>query len=276
MPVLNEILLIAAREVRKNLRSAKGLVMGIISLLGGVLTTLLIVKLRAMNDVNLPPEEMHQLQEIALTKKYGDPAMGKYLASAPPVLLGMLVLTVWLAPLLVAIMGFDGISADLQQKTVRYWTVRSRRASYFAGKFFGLWTVVASVTLMMHVLIWIVAVARGGSTAADTISWGVRFFLVTVPISAAWTGTALLVSSQFRTPIVALLVTFATFFALWIVDGIGEVGEIKPLTYIYPNTYDAWLLSPHPERAAVGALVCLGMAALTTAAGAMIFAQRDV
>ena len=46
----------------------------------------------------------------------------------------LLFMTIWLTPMLVALMGFDSISADIQHKGVRYWTLRTRRASYFVGK----------------------------------------------------------------------------------------------------------------------------------------------
>ena len=154
MNVFQETGLIAAREIRKNIRSAKGLVMVIISLLGGVATSLLLQKLRAMDEAQISPEQLHALQQAMLEKKYGDLEMAKYLASAPPVLLALLLATVWLNPGLVAVMGFDGISGELQHRSVRYWTVRSRRVSYFAGKFLGLWAVISIVTFVMHALIW--------------------------------------------------------------------------------------------------------------------------
>ena len=41
-------------------------------------------------------------------------------------------------------------------RRVRYWTLRTRRASYFVGKWLGLWATVSAVTFAMHALIWIV------------------------------------------------------------------------------------------------------------------------
>ncbi|MDB4997479.1 MAG: hypothetical protein JWM74_4911 [Myxococcaceae bacterium] len=278
MNVFQETGLIAAREIRKNIRSAKGLVMVIISMLGGVATALLLQKLRAMDEAQISPEQLHALQQAMLEKKYGDLEMAKYLASAPPVLLALLLATVWLNPGLVAVMGFDGISGELQHRSVRYWTVRSRRVSYFAGKFLGLWAVISIVTFVMHALIWGLTMwnNKGGMPPADTLLWGIRFWAVTLPISAAWCGIATLIGSQFRAPMIALLVTFATFFVLWICDAIGEIGNIKFLTYLYPNTYDAWLLSPKFDKVALGALICMAFGVVTTGAGTFLFTRRDV
>ena len=276
MHAFEEIWLIAGREIRKNLRSAKGLVIVAISILGGIATALLLMKLRALDEGKISAEQMKEMQEAALTKKYGDEAMGHYLADAPPVLLGMLLLTVWLVPLLIAIIGFDSISGELQHRSVRYWAVRSRRGSYYAAKVLGLFVVVSSITLLMHALVWGVTISRGGAEAANVLTWGFRFWIVTLPIIAAWSGLAQLVASQFRTPIIAFLVTCASFFVLWIMDAVGEVGEIKWLTRLYPNSYDAWLLSPKLDHAAYGVAACATFALASTAIGAFLFARRDV
>ncbi len=276
MHALEEIWLIAGREIRKNLRSAKGLVIVAISILGGIATALLLMKLRAIDEGKISAAQMKELQEGALTKKYGDEVMGHYLADAPPVLLGMLLLTVWLVPLLIAIIGFDSISGELQHRSVRYWAVRSRRAAYYTAKVFGLFVVVASITLLMHALVWGVTLSRGGADPAYIFTWGFRFWIVTLPIIAAWSGLAQLVSSQFRTPIIAFLMTCASFFVLWIMDAVGEVGEIRWLTWLYPNSYDAWLLSPKLDHAAYGVAACASFALVATALGAFLFSRRDV
>jgi ABC-type transport system involved in multi-copper enzyme maturation permease subunit len=278
MNAFQETGLIVAREIRKNIRSVKGLVMFIISLLGGAATALVLTWARRLDEAQISPEQLRAAQEALLEKKYGDADMAKYLAGAPPVLLALLLMTVWLAPLLVAVMGFDGVSGELQHRTVRYWTVRSRRVSYFAGKFLGLWAVVSIVTLVMHSLIWGLTIFKssGGMPPFEVLSWGVRFWAVTVPISAAWCGIATLIGSQFRSPMIALLVICAVFFSLFVVMAIGLVGDIKQLTYIYPNTYDSWLLSPKLDRVALGALICMAFGVVTTGAGTFLFARRDV
>src|SRR5207249_987603 len=175
----------------------------------------------------------------------------------------VLTLTVWLGPLLVAILGFDAVSAEVQHRSVRYWTVRARRWSYMVGKFLGLWAIVSAMTLSMHAFIWILVVARGDATFGTTLAWGLRFWAVTLPISAAWCGIATLVGSLFRSPILALLVTFASFFVLWLAWIIGGVSGAEPMMYAYPNFYEEWLLSPRIERAGLGLAACVAFAAAT-------------
>lgn len=279
MNPLSEIGLVVARELRKNLRSVKGILLLVLSLLGGAGAAFGVAKLEELKRTRLgdmAPDALHAIREETLTQMYGDPNMGKYLADAPEVLLILLNVTVWLTPMLIALLGFDAVSAEIQHRSVRYWTVRSRRSSYFVGKFVGLWAVVSLITFVMHAFIWVVCIARGQGTAAETLSWGIRFWLVTVPISAAWCGLATLVSSQLRSPILALLLLFASFFALWLVWIIGSVSSLHALVYAYPNTYDTWLLSPRFERVLGGLGACAAFAGATMGVGGALFARRDV
>ena len=40
-------------------------------------------------------------------------------------------------------------------------TIRTRRPSYVTGKFLGLWATCSLVALAMHMLIWVIVIARG-------------------------------------------------------------------------------------------------------------------
>lgn len=278
MSPVKEIGFIVQRELRKNFRSAKGIVLAVLSLLGGSSIALLMVKYQEFKRHDLPDltaENIRELRLKALEKAY-DHDQAAMLADAPEVLLMLLFMTVWLTPLLVALMGFDSIAPDIQHRSVRYWSLRTRRASYFIGKWFGLWATVSIVTLAMDVLIWIVCIVRGEATAGATLSWGVRFWLTTLPMSAVWCGIATLISSLFRSPILALLLTFASFFVIWVVFIVGAVAQVEPLLYVYPNHYDHLLLHPAAHKLGIGLAACAGMAALYIGAGSFIFAKRDV
>jgi ABC-type transport system involved in multi-copper enzyme maturation permease subunit len=278
---LSEIRFVAQRELGKSFRSAKGIVLLVLSLLGGTGATLLLVKAQQLKRENLAldggsAELLREFRQDAATKIFGDPATGKSLADAPEVLLAVLMLTIWLTPLMISLLGFDSISGDLQHKAVRYWTLRTRRWSYFVGKWAGVWATVSLMTFSMHALIWILCIARGEATAAVALGWGLRFWLITLPISAAWCGVSTFVSSLFKTPIIALLVTFSVFFGLWLFWMVGQVMHTDALQYVYPNFYDAMLINPRLERSMTGLAACVGMAALYIGAGSFLFTKRDV
>jgi ABC-type transport system involved in multi-copper enzyme maturation permease subunit len=275
---LQEVRHIVLRELRKNFRSIKGIALGILTLLGGSGIALLIAKAYEFKRQELgqvSPEAIHEAR-LAILKKAYEVDTATWLADAPDALLGLLNLTIWLTPLLIALMGFDSIAPDIQHRSVRYWTLRTRRWSYFLGKWAGLWATVSIVTFALDLFVWVFTIARGDAAAGATISWGLRFWLISLPMSAAWCGIAVLISSLFRSPIVALLTTFGAFFVLWVAFLVGAVAHWEPLVYVYPNHYDYFLLNPRPDRIGIGVLACLGMTGLYVITGSTLFARRDV
>jgi ABC-2 type transport system permease protein len=138
----SEIRLIVQRELRKNLRSVKGIILFAISLLGASVT---MFNLKAF-EVEAPlrfkdatPELIHDAKAAAIQEFfYSDSEVANHLADAPLKLVLIFFLAVWLAPMLVALMGFDTVSSDMQYRSVRYWTVRTRRTSFLIGKFVGM------------------------------------------------------------------------------------------------------------------------------------------
>ena len=279
MSPLSEIRFVAQRELGKSFRSAKGIVLLVLSLLGGTGATLLLVKAQQLKREKLAganADMLRELREDAATQIFGDPQTGKSLADAPEVLVAVLLLTIWLTPLVISLLGFDSVAGDLQHKSVRYWTLRTRRWSYFVGKWAGVLATVSMMTFTMHALIWLLCIIRGEAPAATALGWGIRLWLITLPISAAWCGIATFVSSLFKSPIIALLVIFSSFFGLWLFWMIGQVSHVSALQYVYPNFYDAMLINPRLDRSMTGLACLLGMAALYVGGGSYLFSRRDV
>lgn len=276
MSPLVEVQLVTWRELQKSFRSVKGGVLAGLSVAGGAGASMLFAWLDRVRRQTLPEGvDVHGLQQEAFSRLY-DPDTGKALADCPYSLWMMLIATLWLGPLLVALMGFDSISGEMQHRTVRYWALRTRRGSYIAGKYLGAWLVVLAVTLGMNVIVWGVTATVARLPLGVVLAWGIRFFTISIPISAAWCGVATLVGSQFRSPVLALLVICAAFFALWLVWVISRLGDVPALSYLYPNAYDRFFLSPRPSDAARGLLGTTAIAVLTAGASAVLFERRDL
>lgn len=279
MSPISEVRLVAQRELRKSFRSAKGIVLLVLSLLGGSAVAQLLVwleqvKREQLGDIN--PETEHMLRVKALTKIYNDEATGKALADVPEIVLVVFFMTVSLTPMLISLLGFDSVSADVQHRTVRYWTLRTRRPSYVVGKWLGLWTTVSIITLTMHLAIWVLCVARGQGTAALTFGWGVRLWLVSLPMSAVWSAIATLVSSLFRTPILSLLSIIAAIVGLLVVWAIGMRYDVDPLVYLYPNAYVGLLVHQRADIFVKGLAGCIAMVVAYVGATTLTFSRRDV
>jgi ABC-type transport system involved in multi-copper enzyme maturation permease subunit len=271
-----EVQLVTARELRKSFRSVKGIVLAALSIAGGAGVAMLFAWLDRVQRESLPPGiDAHDAQEKFFSGVYS-PETGKRLAECPYSLWMMLVGTLWLAPLLVALLDFDAVSGELQHRTVRFWTVRVRRSSYMLGKYFGACISVLAVTFGMNVIVWVATGAVGGLPVMSVLRWGIEFFAVSVPISAAWCGIATLVGSQSRSPMLSLLFIFGTFFGLWLLRVGAGLSKAEWLSYLYPSAYDRFLLSPDALTVAQGLLGTGLIAGLTTGAATVIFERRDL
>jgi ABC-type transport system involved in multi-copper enzyme maturation permease subunit len=286
-----EIRLLVARELRRSIRSSKGIALAALALLGAFVTSLVCVWVEGSNRSQLGVASSQAYAEVkrdAIEKATGDPAFAAYVSSIPSSLLAFLKVTIWLTPLLVALLGFDSISSELHQRTVRFWAIRTRRRSYFAGKLLALWTLVAAFILVLDSIAGAVVLARGYVTFGELMVWGARFWLVALAIAGAWAAIATLISSCFTAPTVALLTTFAVFFLLWLagVGGFVErlrdanaTGIVKDLSwyeYLYPNAYDTLLLSPQASRVLFALAILTVFVVATLIGGSVLFQRRDL
>ena len=289
MSPLVEIVIIARRELWRGTRSLKGVLVGVLTMLGALLTSLVCVWIEgASRSSALSADQFIDLKRQALERATGSATLSEYLARSPTSLFFFLEATVWLVPNLVVLLGFDAIASELQSRSVRYWTVRVRRSSYFMGKLFGLWATVGVVALAMNAIAGIVVLGRGYVSVGDLLVWGFRFWAVAFAIAGAWCALAILVSACFRSPMLSLLSTAGVFWALGIFGVVaatarrsdaltrGVMREMSWHEYLYPNAYDIPLLSPERGKclAALGILVVL--IAAVAALGAALFQRRDI
>lgn len=271
MSPVREITLLVERELVRNLRSAKGIVLALLCVLGGTGMTAIGVS----GSRRLDNEQMQEVRRQTLTALHGK-EIGKYLADAPEILYGMLVATIALSAFLAVFVGFDSIASELQHRGVRYWTVRARRSSYIVGKFLGMFVVASSMTFVMHASSWIMLATRTDLPLPDILSWGGRFWLLTLPVSAAWCAVVTFVSALFRTPILALLCGCLAWMVLGITYVIGKVNDADWLTWLYPNGLDRLLYSPDSSMWLRGVGAGVAWASVFVAAGILLFQRRDV
>jgi ABC-type transport system involved in multi-copper enzyme maturation permease subunit len=279
------------RELRKSFRSIKGIILSILTAAGGGGLALLFaqsddIRQKRLHENDISPEKILSVKQGLLGWWFKYAPTGEHVCNAPGLLFFLFAVSLVLMPAVVLMLGFDGISAERQHKTVRYWTVRSRRSSYILGKWLGLWATCGIVAFAMHLLIWGVCIARGEAPFAQIVSWGFRFWLASMPILGVWCAVSVFISSLMRIPIVALLTTAAIFFVWWLfyfpfwVGAHGDpdqgVTAPTPILYFFPNFYDRFILSPNIGPFLTGLAVTFGFAALMLTAGSALFAKRDV
>jgi ABC-type transport system involved in multi-copper enzyme maturation permease subunit len=288
---LLEIWIIVARELRKNFRSIKGIALLVLSVLAGAVFALVYAYVeRKAPDLlgqSMGSSDMGAIRERLFLEFYGNEELAKHLAPSPYALAGTTGFTLWIVPLLIAIVGFDGISGEVQHRSVRFWVARARKSSYYAGKFLGLWLTITAMLFVINLIVWIVIGIYGSTAAGSVVGWGLRYFVVVIPVVGAWTALAVLIASQFRTPLVSLLTVCTTFFVVFIANKVGAFvtfmkvqGGNKDarnwMDYIYPSGFDRWLLHPSPKEWGVGLALSLVFIVTCSGAGIAIFQKRDV
>ena len=285
----------------------KGILLTVFAVLGGFgvtmlaywLFTIFIADKIAGTGVTYGSPEWQELKRKGFEEVLGV-EQGGFFAQMPEALFAMFQITVWLTPLLVALMSFDAISAEMQHRSLRYWSVRCRKESLFLGKAFGQWSVVAIVWLILDLVVVIVTVARGQAPLGTCLLYAVRLWLFTLPTALVWSAWATLVSSAFKSPPLALFSILGLFFVLFVLRSVGDIWaafqvaqevkdaiakgvenpvptkHIRPLAYLYPNEYSDLMLSVRAGEFMKGLLPCLAYAAALLGLGSWSFRRREV
>jgi ABC-type transport system involved in multi-copper enzyme maturation permease subunit len=298
-----EVGIVAQRELTRNLRSTKGIAMFVLFFLGGLLPAMLRFFLRrATGDVS--DAESHARFQAVLQYEYGSDAIAKHMADAPALLYFLFTGTLTFLPLLVLLVGFDQIVGEVQHRTLRYSAGRASRVSIVAGKALGIWGVAGVMISVLHVTVWVIALIQGGQPAGDVISWGGRMLLFAVICAAAYVGFASLISSLFRTPIVALFVGAGAGFGLWLTyqgfrflasdtaralfagtrpdpasppsPPAGWQKIFDALTWAFPNRYEKLLVVPDALQVLGGLGLFIAWGAACVALASLVVSRRDV
>lgn len=264
---MREILLITRRELRKHLRSVKGIFLLALSILGGIAAAVSMTALQQRGIDQFGANVLLKLGEASAKELYGD-EIGQALSSVPLTLLSLLPLTIWIAPFLISMIGFDTLAGELQFKTIRYWATRVERWSLVIGKTIGLWIVVSLMTLVTHVAVWSYVVYNGNAAFLTTVGWGALLWSATLPLSLPWCALAIGTSAQTRSPALSFIAIQGVFFGIWL----GQ----HWLKYIYPNNYDVFVLSPRLDQMLLGLGACLLYTGVVTGLTCAAFARRDL
>ena len=275
-----EVAVTAQREIRKNLRSAKGIAMFVLFVLGGLIPRLISLLLqRYAKEAGLeqiPDEAIREGYLKMLSSQYGD-AMGQFLVDCPKMLYGLFQGTLLFLPIVVLMVGFDTIAGETQHRTLRYYTPRAQRSSLAIGKSLGVWGVAALMLFVLHGTTWVLTLIEGKTSATLVLSWGLRLWLYATVYAAAYVGLTTLMSAIFRTPVVALFVGVGAWVIMGILRFSFEYAEsTKPLTWAFPGAYEKWLLSNDVTHVLGGCAVLLAWGAVCALAATEILRRRDI
>lgn len=278
MSPFREVSLTALREIRRNLGSTKGIAMSVLFFLGGLLpSALLLAATKIAGAPGIDPAEGVRLIEESLKAQGKSAEVAHHLATQPPQLELLLRGTFSFAPFLILLIGFDQIAGDIQHRAIRYIAGRSRRETIVIGKAVGLWGVVTALLLVLNLTVWILTLIQGWSPVLNVLSWGPRVWLFSTCACAAWVGLISLISSFFKTPIVALFAGAPVFFALWLTHLIlNHYLHDSAVRWAFPFRFEELLQSHKPLEVLAGAVASVAWGAVMVAMATVVVKKRDI
>jgi ABC-type transport system involved in multi-copper enzyme maturation permease subunit len=285
MAIGAEIRLTCLRELRRNLRSVKGLLTLGLFLLVGLSVALgfwqFSESARLYAGGNLSRRaELEAWQEMLTLYYRGDEGIVQYVVGAPPLLWVLHTTAIFLLPLIGILIGYDQLAGEMQHRTIRYTVIRARRTSLVLGKFFGMWLVAAALVFGLALLACALTIARGDAPIATTLTYGARFWAMEVVFAGAYVGLTTLLSACFRTPTLALLSAFGTLVVLGVVRIVAQAPRMPAwfasIRHALPGAWEPRLVSAHAGDVLGGTGVCLAFAAICVAGACALLERRDV
>lgn len=291
MEPLREVGVVFSVELRRFVRSAKGVALLVLFALGGgIAGTLFVAASSATVDFRvqiedqlagreLPAEIAHKAKVKVLAFFYDlDDSSADVLLDSPAVLLFLFWITKWFLPLLVLLMGFDQLSGELSLRSLRYVVVRARRGSVVVGKFLAQLAVLAALVLLLNAGLFAVAAIRTGDVpVAAGLGAVFRFWLVSVAFLAVYLGLTSLASAAFRSPWFSLLSGVGVLFVLWLTHVVSKIsGATDSLRFVLPTRFASALIQPTLLGALPAVAAFLAAAGLLVAASWSLMRVRDL
>ena len=289
MSPVSEAGLTCLREMRRNLRSAKGIVMGLLFLLGGAAASLIYAAVSELTNPNrqghdVPEEAFRDLRQKVWAEVW-NADIGGYLADSPSIFVALFKGSLWFIPFMTLMIGFEQVCGDLQHRTIRYTAIRARRESIVAGKFLAIWGVVAVLLFALHAFVWFVTLIRADASFSQVLVWGPRMWGLSAIYTAAYAGLTILVSSLTRRPVISLFLGLIFFSLFWVLDLAADVARmaeserfswLQYVGYAIPDYYEAWLVTPKAPQmlGAMAFLLAYGVGA--TAFAGWVIHRRDI
>lgn len=287
MSPFRETLIVFQHEMKRSLRSAKTLVLLILYALATLISGMVfIAATRGLQDKlneslkgqELPPEALMQMKLGGLSAIFGkDEEQLKYLASMPLIVIFFAWFALFFLPLLTALIGFDQVSGELQTRSIRFVSLRSRRGSLLAGKVLSQLALLFGLTAIMNLAIFgYAALSIKDFPVGAGFAAMARFWALTLVYATTYVGVATLCSCLFKTPVFSFLTAVAYLFLTWVLALLAHLQNFGWLNYALPSHYQDGFFKADTMAVlgSVGALC--GFAALFLGLAYLALRTRDV
>lgn len=225
-----------------------------------------------------------------------DPAMLDSLAAIPLLLLGVFKITLRFLPLFIALMGFDQLSGDVGNKSIRYLVVRVKRSSIILGKLLSQMTLFALLMSLCTVLmVMVTKILNPLFAPADVALWTGKLILSSLVLALAYLSLTALLSALVKQGGVSLVLNIIALFVIWFIALVGgwfrfpgeevvpgTLSMVKPESlWAYFRYTSVWqygddLLHPHWGRFLTAALVHVGFGLVFLGLAHLALRRRDL
>jgi ABC-type transport system involved in multi-copper enzyme maturation permease subunit len=293
MEALRETVLIARHDLRHSVRSTKAilllLIYGSISVAAGALvvwgTARIQEEVQAQlaqvgvdaSEIDLQADAEEAYREV-MTVLVGDPEKAAYLTAIPIVVLFFFWGTRNFLPWLIVLMGYDQISGETQNRSIRYLLLRARRGALVAGKILSNLVLLLGLTVLANVFVFVFAalMIEGFDTASASRHLA-RFWLLTLPLGLAWIAFMSFLSALLKSPRVSLLFGLAMLVGSAVVGWIARISDtLSFMQWLVPWHYGGQLLSHRASDQLVGVAGFMAFAVLFSVLSYLTLRWRDV
>jgi ABC-2 type transport system permease protein len=215
---------------------------------------------------------------LSLLFSGGDLAILDALKKLPIVVLIPFKATLFFLPAYVALMGFDQVSADVVNRSIRYLTIRARRASILFGKVLSQATLLLGLVMAVDFGIFAYAKITNPDFPASTLGANLlKFWLAAIVFSSAYVALTSLCSTLVRSPAVSLVLNLLALMGFWFLDVIGATDPSREfLRYLSPSHYSNGLLHPNFASFAISVGAYAGFALVFLASAYLVLRARDL
>lgn len=292
--------LVTLNELADALRSRRALVVLLLYVAAGVLTTngsisiLQRIESELSEALQLGPAEHAGAVSSAIWKSErfrrmvvdasGHSGLVEDLIGTPPIVLIYGGLAFFYTPLLVILVAGGRVAEELASGSARYALLRTSRLSWSIGKFFGQTALVAMALLLSGVGAWITAEVRMAATERAAVFDGmllaaVRAWVYSVAFVGLASGLSHLTRSPGRATAVGLMGLLALGVLSWAADryygdGWRQLWHIARMICPPSHRLDLWRLSPAAWGPAAAYLFSIGF--LYLFAGYARFRRMDL
>lgn len=248
-----------------------------------------------MGGSGVSPEAIAQKKGLLTLFTNNSEATIDAIVRLPAVLLIAFSATTLLAPLLIALMGFDQLAGEIAPKSMRYLIVRVRRTSIILGKYFTQITILAAILVLCVLAIVCTAKYLNADFLwADALKWGAKLTVAVVVVGVSYAALTTFCSAVAGNSPLALFLNLMILFVFWFMsllanrvklpgtensvgfDAMKEESALAYLRYVVPSEYEHHLLSPQPLEYATGIIAYLAFGLIFLGLSQLVLQKRDL